>query len=83
LLEFYEGFAIPADSFARAVAFAIQQPDDVDINEILFRPIRQELRRRSRSGSRCECARANHLLKDDTASIEDNCFPLSAENDGL
>ena len=34
--------AIPADSFARAVVFAMSQPDDVDINEILFRPTRQE-----------------------------------------
>lgn len=34
--------AIPADSFARCVAFAISQPDDVDINEILFRPTAQE-----------------------------------------
>lgn len=34
--------AIPADAFARAVVFAISQPDDVDINEILFRPTRQE-----------------------------------------
>jgi NADP-dependent 3-hydroxy acid dehydrogenase YdfG len=34
--------AIPADSFARAVAFAIEQPEDVDINEILFRPTAQE-----------------------------------------
>jgi NADP-dependent 3-hydroxy acid dehydrogenase YdfG len=25
------------------VAFAISQPDDVDINEVLFRPTRQEL----------------------------------------
>jgi NADP-dependent 3-hydroxy acid dehydrogenase YdfG len=41
--EFYEGYAIPADSFARAVAFAMSQPDDVDVNEILFRPTRQEL----------------------------------------
>ena len=41
--KFYEEFAIPADLFARAVAFAIGQPDDVDINEILFRPTRQEL----------------------------------------
>ncbi len=40
--KFYEEIAIPADSFARAVAFAISQPDDVDINEILFRPTRQE-----------------------------------------
>jgi len=41
--EYYASFAIPADSFARAVAFAISQPDDVDVNEILFRPTRQEL----------------------------------------
>jgi NADP-dependent 3-hydroxy acid dehydrogenase YdfG len=34
--------AIPADSFARWVVFAISQPDDVDINEILFRPTSQE-----------------------------------------
>jgi NADP-dependent 3-hydroxy acid dehydrogenase YdfG len=34
--------AIPADSFARMVAFAICQPDDVDVNEILFRPTSQE-----------------------------------------
>jgi NADP-dependent 3-hydroxy acid dehydrogenase YdfG len=33
----------PADSFARAVAFAISQPDEVDVNEIVFRPTRQEL----------------------------------------
>src|SRR5438105_10313411 len=39
----YEEYAIAAESFARAVAFAIGQPDDVDINEILFRPTRQEL----------------------------------------
>src|SRR2546426_283394 len=41
--KFYEEFAIPADSFARAIAFAISQPEDVDVNEILFRPTRQEL----------------------------------------
>jgi NADP-dependent 3-hydroxy acid dehydrogenase YdfG len=34
--------AIPADSFARAVAFAMSQPEDMDINEILFRPTSQE-----------------------------------------
>jgi hypothetical protein len=37
----YEETAIPAYSFARAVAFAIEQPDDVDVNEILYRPTRQ------------------------------------------
>jgi NADP-dependent 3-hydroxy acid dehydrogenase YdfG len=40
---FYEQVAVPADSFARAVAFAMNQPEDVDINEILYRPTRQEL----------------------------------------
>ena len=39
--KFYEGYAVPADSFARAVAFALSQPDEVDINEILYRPTRQ------------------------------------------
>lgn len=34
--------AIPASSFARAVVFAMSQPEDVDINEILFRPTAQE-----------------------------------------
>ena len=38
----YAEVAIPANSFARAVAFAIAQPEEVDINEILFRPTRQE-----------------------------------------
>ncbi|MBC7481557.1 MAG: SDR family oxidoreductase [Rhizobacter sp.] len=41
LQDFYEANAISADSFARAVAFAISQPDDMDVNEILFRPTRQ------------------------------------------
>ena len=34
--------AIPANSFASMVIFAMSQPDDVDVNEILFRPTRQE-----------------------------------------
>jgi NADP-dependent 3-hydroxy acid dehydrogenase YdfG len=40
---FYDATAIPADSFARMVAFAMSQPDNVDINEILFRPTKQDL----------------------------------------
>ena len=35
--------AVPADAFARAVAYAMGQPDDIDINEILFRPTKQEV----------------------------------------
>ena len=34
--------ALPADSVARAIAFAIGEPDAVDINEILIRPQAQE-----------------------------------------
>lgn len=39
--EFYQQ-AIPADSVARAVAYAIEQPAEVDINEIVLRPTQQE-----------------------------------------
>jgi NADP-dependent 3-hydroxy acid dehydrogenase YdfG len=38
----YESVAVPADSFANMVLFAMSQPEDVDVNEILFRPTRQE-----------------------------------------
>jgi NADP-dependent 3-hydroxy acid dehydrogenase YdfG len=38
--DFYDNVAIPADSFARVVAFAMSQPEEVDVNEILFRPTR-------------------------------------------
>jgi len=39
---FYRDVAIAADSVARAIAFAIEQPADVDVNEILLRPTAQE-----------------------------------------
>jgi len=35
--------ALPAETFARMLAFAMSQPEEVDVNEILFRPTRQEL----------------------------------------
>lgn len=35
--------ALPAETFAGMVAFAMSQPKEVDVNEILFRPTRQEL----------------------------------------
>ena len=34
---------VPAETFARLVAFAIGEPEDVSVNEILFRPTAQEL----------------------------------------
>jgi NADP-dependent 3-hydroxy acid dehydrogenase YdfG len=40
--KFVSEMAVPAETFARAVAYAMSQPDDVDINEILFRPTSQE-----------------------------------------
>jgi NADP-dependent 3-hydroxy acid dehydrogenase YdfG len=40
VLDFYKQ-AIPAASVARAIAFAIAQPADVDINEIVLRPTAQ------------------------------------------
>lgn len=43
IADFYARYAIPAESFARMVAFAIEQPEDVDVNEILFRPTAQEM----------------------------------------
>jgi NADP-dependent 3-hydroxy acid dehydrogenase YdfG len=36
------GRAIPASSGARAIDFAIEQPADVDINEIVVRPTAEE-----------------------------------------
>jgi NADP-dependent 3-hydroxy acid dehydrogenase YdfG len=40
--QFYAAQAIPPDSFARCVVFAIEQPPEVDVNEILYRPTMQE-----------------------------------------
>ena len=39
----YASHAISAESFANVVAFAMSQPEDVDVNEILFRPTSQEI----------------------------------------
>ena len=41
VLDFYKQ-AIPTASVARAIAFAVEQPDDVDINAIVIRPTAQE-----------------------------------------
>lgn len=42
LINTFYNIAIPADSVARAIAYAIEQPDEVDINEIVLRPAVQE-----------------------------------------
>lgn len=39
----YSEHAVSPDSFARIVAFAISQPDEVDVNEVLYRPTSQQL----------------------------------------
>ncbi len=41
VLDFYKQ-AIPAASVARAIAFAVDQPDDVDVNAIVHRPTAQK-----------------------------------------
>ena len=41
VLDFYKQ-AIPADSVARAIAYAVEQPANVDINEIVLRPTIQD-----------------------------------------
>jgi NADP-dependent 3-hydroxy acid dehydrogenase YdfG len=40
-LEEFRGAMIPSDAIARAIAFAIEQPADVDVNEIVVRPVAQ------------------------------------------
>jgi NADP-dependent 3-hydroxy acid dehydrogenase YdfG len=41
LLESRDKFAMPPDAVARAIAFAIEQPPDVDVSEIVLRPTAQ------------------------------------------
>jgi NADP-dependent 3-hydroxy acid dehydrogenase YdfG len=41
LRDFYK-IAIPASSIARAIAYAIQQPADVEVDEIVIRPTAQD-----------------------------------------
>jgi NADP-dependent 3-hydroxy acid dehydrogenase YdfG len=41
LQETMDKLAMSPEAIARAIAFAIEQPDDVDINEIVLRPTAQ------------------------------------------
>ncbi len=41
MIDRFRELAIPADAIARSIAYAIEQPDDVDVNEIVIRPTRQ------------------------------------------
>jgi len=34
----FRRIAIPAEAVARAIAFAVEQPEGVDVNEIIVRP---------------------------------------------
>ena len=38
LMKTYRAIALPADAVARAILYAIDQPDDVDVSEIIVRP---------------------------------------------
>src|SRR5262249_46264337 len=37
-VEEFRSVAIPADAIARAILYAIEQPDDVDVSEMIVRP---------------------------------------------
>ncbi|WP_019390907.1 SDR family oxidoreductase [Priestia filamentosa] len=41
LMKSYRHDALPASAIARAIAYAIEQPEDVDVNELVIRPIAQ------------------------------------------
>jgi NADP-dependent 3-hydroxy acid dehydrogenase YdfG len=40
LMEAYRSIALKPDAIGRAVRFALEQPEDVDVNEIVVRPVR-------------------------------------------
>lgn len=42
VMRTYRAVSIPADAIARAIGFAIEQPDGVDVNEIIVRPTGQQ-----------------------------------------
>jgi NADP-dependent 3-hydroxy acid dehydrogenase YdfG len=41
MLKQRDAMAVPPDAIARAIAFAIEQPPEVDVNEIVIRPTAQ------------------------------------------
>lgn len=43
LLKEFRKTALAAEAIARAVLYAVSQPDDVDVNEVIVRPIRQTM----------------------------------------
>jgi NADP-dependent 3-hydroxy acid dehydrogenase YdfG len=38
----HSGLALTPDAIARAIRFAIEQPADVDVSEIIVRPVRSD-----------------------------------------
>jgi NADP-dependent 3-hydroxy acid dehydrogenase YdfG len=42
LEQYRDNFGLPPDAIARAIAFAIEQPAEVDVNEIIVRPTAQK-----------------------------------------
>ncbi len=41
IVDSMEAMAIPPDAIARAIAFAIEQPPDIDVGDIVVRPTAQ------------------------------------------
>ena len=42
VLDLYAKTAMPAETIARAIAYAMEQPPEVDVNEIIIRPTAQD-----------------------------------------
>ena len=42
VLDLYAKTASPVETIARAIAYAMEQPPEVDVNEIIIRPTAQE-----------------------------------------
>jgi NADP-dependent 3-hydroxy acid dehydrogenase YdfG len=40
-MQEYRADSIPPDAIARAISYAIGEPADVDVNELIIRPARQ------------------------------------------
>ena len=40
-MQEYRADSIPPDAIARAISYAIDEPADVDVNELIIRPARQ------------------------------------------
>jgi short-subunit dehydrogenase len=68
--------AIPPDAIARAIAFAIEQPANVDVNEIVVRPPRKGKLQPFKSIQACACVVVSAEFTDGRIEMIPGHFPL-------